>query len=130
VSDLGVIKPELNIARLEVEIDSQRIVIEGKALRLLEVAEEEERVAKDDVRAKAEVKALDDRLKKMDDGIEAKRALYRKHEFEHITKKNRLRLLELAEEREAIAADVAASEAHIAQLEAEASQQNARLKER
>lgn len=129
MGDLGVASPTLLLARIDVELDAQAIIIEGKDLRLLELDSEKARIEADTVRAENEAAALAKTIAKLDDGIEARKARIRQHEFLHVTKKNTLRLLELAEEREAIANDIEASRLHIAKLEAEASQQRARLKE-
>lgn len=129
MGDLGLISPELLLARIDVERDAQMLVIEGKELRIAELEADSARIQKDSERVEREAAEIAKTIAKTDDALEAKRLSIRKHEFEHVGKKNHLRLLELAEERAAIASDIASSQAQIARLEAEESQQTVRLKE-
>ena len=130
MSDLGALSPELLLARIDVERDAQHIVIEGKELRLAEIDAEEVRLAADDERVALKVAEIAAKVETVEDAIEVRRERIKKHEYEHIVRKNRLRLLELAEERAAVLLDITASETHIARLEAEERQQKTRLKER
>lgn len=132
MSDIGGTPPAtLMLAKLDLEIDQQKLVIEQKDLRLLELAEEQGRVEVDmarveDLRLAAEA----ERVTITDAGsIEARRLVVKAHEHSLQVKTKKIRLLELDGERQAIAADKAAASAHITKVGAEVAQQQQRLKE-
>lgn len=128
MADLGVQTPRLLIARNELGIAQQEIVIKKRALRLAEIAEEE-------MRAKAQIERMtasrdeEQRLLAVVSDKASSEAL--RHEIaamEHDAgiREQKVRLLELDDERRTIARDVASSNEHIARLRAEIQQQTDR----
>lgn len=132
MSDIGgAPKPSLQLAKLDLQIDEQRLSIEQKDLRLEELAEEQARVEADIERFEGlRVAAEDERATITNAGsVEARRHGVKAHEMAVQVKTKKIRLLEIDGEREGIAADKAAASQHIANLGAEVSQQQDRLKE-
>lgn len=118
------------LAKLDLQIDEQHLVLEQKELRLLELDEEQARVQSDiedfEARGKA---ATADGAKAESGSVVARKAGIKAHELALLVKGKRIRLLELDEERQQIAGDKDAAAAHITKLEAEVGQQKTRLKE-
>lgn len=132
MSDIGgAPPPTLILAKLDLQIDQQRLALEQKDLRLLELAEEEGRVKADIERVEAlRVAAEAERVTITDAGsIDARRLGVKAHELVLQVKTKKIRLLELDGERESIASDKAAATEHITKLGAEVAQQQQRLKE-
>jgi hypothetical protein len=129
VSDLGLPKAKIILARLDLQIDEQRLVLEQKDIRLSEIDDEQTNVDADIARVEAlQADVLSGAPK--GSSLDAKRAALKAHEYALAVKGKRIRLLELDEEREQIATDKTASLAHITKLEAEVQQQQARLKDK
>jgi hypothetical protein len=132
VSDIGgAPSARLLLARLDMQIGEQHLVLQRKELRLRELDEEEARVRVDIEEfmvRKAETEA--ERATITEKGTtEAMRLDVKARELALLVKGKEIRLLELDDEREQIATDKVAAEAHIAKLGAEVAQQTARLKE-
>lgn len=133
--DLGVPVASLLIARHEMALEEQEIVVEMKELRLLEIDEEQTRIVADiDGNLGPEAARLDEVL----EGIQRKQGssatdVYRariKARQQHLLIRQRnLRLLELDEERTGVNMDIVASANVIAKVKAEIAQQRARLSE-
>lgn len=132
MSDIhGAPSARLLLARLDLQLDEQRLVLRKKDLRLRELDDEE-------VRVRADIEILQSRVAETTaerdtitdaDATEALRLGITAEQLALQVKGKKIRLLELDEEREQIAIDKEASAAHITKLEAETAQQNERLKE-
>lgn len=131
MGDLGVHKPHMLIARRELEIDSDELVIEGKEVRLLELDEEQHNVESDIESALARAGEFEVKAKAVQEPqtSEARRLLLRAHEQHNSIQAKKYRLLELDEEREQVRGDIEASRAHIETLQREVAQQRARKAE-
>lgn len=126
----GTPAAKILLAKLDLQIDEQRLVLEQKDLRLLELDEEQGNVQSDTETFETRRKAAEaEGAKAAKDSIAARKGTIKAHELALVIKGKKIRLLELDEEREAIARDKAAAEAHIAKLEGEVGQQQTRLKE-
>jgi hypothetical protein len=130
VTDLGTPKGRLILARLELQIEQQRLVKEQRDLRRSEIADERRNVEADianlrgrGVEAAAQYEKVKDKTT-----TEAKRLAVQQHEMAVLVQGRQIRLLELDEEDAQVDDDVAASDAHIAKLEAEVGQQRTLLK--
>lgn len=131
MSDInGTPHARILVAKGELAMNEQRVVIEQKELRLLELDEEQRNIEVDITRVKAlQSEQIELAAKLPKDSIEARRHTIKAHEIALLEQGKNIRLLELDGERDQIAIDMAAATAHIAKTEAEVSQQRARLKE-
>lgn len=131
MGDLGVNRPHMLIAKNELGIDSDLLVIEGKELRLVEMDEEQAHVEHDIADAQGRAAAFATQAKPFKDqaSAEARRLKLKAHEQENSIAQKRYRLLELDEERDAVRGDIEASRQHIELLQREVAQQRDRLKD-
>jgi len=130
MSDLGTPKHRLILARLELQIETQRLVKDQRDLRRSEIADERKNVETDITNLRSRGNAAAGVYGKVTDKTttEAKRVAVQQHELAVLVQGRQIRLLELDEEDAQVDEDIAASDAHIAKLEAEVSQQRALLK--
>lgn len=130
MSDLGTPKGRLIIARLELQIEQQRVAKEQREVRRSEIADERHNVEVDIVTLNAKGAEAGALWEKVPDKATtaAKRLAVQKHEMAVLVQGRQIRLLELDEEDTQVDDDIVASDAHIAKVEAEISQQRALLK--
>ena len=130
MADLHTPKSRLVLAKLELQIEQQRLVKEQRDLRRSEIADERQHVEADittqQERIAATAALYDETPDKATTG--AKRLAVQKHEMAILVQRRQVRLLELDEEGAQVDDDVVASDAHIAKLEAEVGQQNDLMK--
>ena len=134
MADLNQPNARLLLARLAVEMEEQLLSIDQKELRLDEAAEEEARI-RADLEGALEPKLVEletaerSASKKGASTPEARRARIDTRKQRLLIRNKELRLLELDVERTGLHGDIEAARRHIAKVEAEASQQRARLTE-
>jgi hypothetical protein len=130
MSDLGTPKTRLILARLELQIEQQRVAKEQRAVRRSEIADERHNVEVDIVSLAAKGAEAGALWGKIADKATtaAMRIAVQQHEMAVLVQGRQIRLLELDEEDSQVDDDIAASDAHIAKIEAEVSQQRALLK--
>ncbi len=131
--DIGHPNPTITVARHELAIEEQRIVVESKELRLLEIGEEEARIQTDiEQHLSPEAERLDKAAVDEDargrSTTDAYRARIKARQQGLLVRQRQLRLLELDDERTGIEFDLNASLTLIAKIEAEVSQQRALLR--
>jgi hypothetical protein len=130
MADLHTPKSRLVLAKLELQIEQQRLVKEQRDLRRSEIADERQHVDADittqQERMATAAAAYDEIPDKATTG--AKRLAVQRHEMAILVQRRQVRLLELDEEGAQVDDDVVASDAHIAKLEAEVGQQNDLMK--
>lgn len=127
--DLNVPSAKLLLARLDVSIDEQTLVIQRKELRMAEMRDEIQNVQADIVQQERALAEVDAALaqERDRDALSARTLLVTKSERSIAIKNKKVRLLELDEEHAGILGDIEASRAHITKLKAEVAQQTNRL---
>lgn len=128
MSDIGHPDAAINLAKAELGIAEQEVVIERQEVRLLELDEEADRVDAMKVsHEKSIAQFTAEAAAKSTGALDRRRATIKAHEHGLEIKRANIRLLEIDAERRQVAVNVAASRTHIATLSAEVSQQQARL---
>lgn len=126
MSDLGVPTRAVLIAKADVGIEEQMLVLDRLELRLMELEDETDRIKTEQKTHEAAAKEAEARAAKPETSpLDARRATISAREHRLINQRLNVRLLEIDDERRQTSVDEAASRAHIANLEAEKAQQTA-----
>jgi hypothetical protein len=130
MADLNEPQARLLIARGELGIKGQHLNIRKRELRMMEIEVEVERIGAENKVSLVQITEIEKSLPAIPktDLIGRARAEIDRDERSVIIDTKNVRLLELEEERLGVIGDIAASRDHITKLQAEVSQQQARLK--